>query len=161
MTVKILRAEELTFKAIRDIPIGSIARLAGNREDISLFVRCANSVDGSPYLLFLGGERSLQYVDFYADALAMIEVEAEDVRFELGERDVRANFSHFGALGITSAGAYIASQGIERPMHRLFDVSTWAPRAQNTLGDEQAMYPIWNIGYIDGRGEFVAVSALR
>jgi len=158
--MRTFKAEQLTFTTLDRIPVGAIARLAAVRNDVSLFLRCADNQAGRPNLIFLGGSKSLEWYDWQPDALAMTLIEPGDVRFELGERDFELSHSHFGVMGITAAGAYVASRSSLRHVPKLFDVSNWTERAAHSLGNEFALYPHWQIGTLDVQGNFVRAEEL-
>ncbi len=151
------KPNELKLVPLREVPVGAIARMPG-WDHLPLVIRLADTTQGIPRLMALGGEQSFGVGQWQDDnPLALIVCDAATVRFKLGAQDANHEFRNPGAITLREGGAIIGAFNFDRRSFPFFVETTEWSNSESNLQQNFAVYQEWEFGRIDQKGEFVSI----
>lgn len=156
----IFKPAELKLVPLRDVPPGTLVEIANGDASPPLALRIVDGANAThPWILRLGGEKSFSDKPWgVREALARVVCPADALRFRLGNAAKDASMFDPGVLTIREDSAYIASDaswGGDDAAH--VSLSEWRRWGLHADHYPRAIYPAWELGMLDHRGEFLSL----
>lgn len=156
----IFKPAELKLVPLRDVPPGTLVEIANGDASPPLALRIVDGANAThSSILRLGGDKSFSDKPWgVREAMARVVCSAEALRFRLGSPGKDEHLSVPGTLTLCEESAFItadASWEGEETAH--LSVSDWRRWVIHASRYPRAIYPAWELGMLDHRGDFVSL----